>query len=821
MPTASPSLSNRRRQRTAPLAAAIAAAIEPLECRRLLAVDLISVALGGGSANGASGEASVSTDGRYVAFSSDATNLVNGDGNGKGDVFLRDRQSGTTTLVSANSANTGSSTGKSFAPAISADGRYVAFVSEAADIVDGDTNGRPDVFIRDTQTNTTRLVTRSLTGGFGNGFAGEPSISANGQFVSFTSNSTNLTVLGDTNNRNDVYVRDMNAGTTKIISVNTTGNDTGNEVSFDSSMSADGRYVAFRSKATNIGGTIVPNNAINVFLRDTQTNATTLISVNQSGTSGSADSTSSSVSADGQSVVFRSVASDLTPKDNNNTDDVFLRSVSAGTTTLLSINRQRTASGRGRSEFPSVSSDGHFAAFSSFAPDLVETDANGKEDVFLRDLQAGPITLLSTNTSGAAANGHSFDPFVSSNGQFVVFSSDATDLVSGDGNGATDIFATGTPQPSEDTTPPTAAVSTTQEPATNELTFYDFNVDLHDDVALNTVSVGNVTVTLPDNSTQTATLQGVLGSGKSAIATYRINAPGGAIDAADNGTYQVAVGANAIKDAAGNVLAAGSIGSFTITAADPNSPDLVATISGKIPDSVIGGKSGKVKVAVKNQGINIAQQAGVKTSVYLSDNDTLDAGDREVGSVTKNLKLKTGKSKSYSIKFKFPSDVGNGGYFLIAKADSGNAVQEVRENNNASGALGGKSGNPIDLKQPFIDLTPINVARPVGTLTANGGAVAVVTLKNQGNVKFSNTVAIKLVSSSDPNATGDDVEVTTFSKKLSISAGKTKAAKIKFTFPAGLAAGTYSLIATVDPTNATGDTDTSNNTGTSATYNLT
>lgn len=798
-------------------------AVEPLEGRQLMAVDLVSVAVGGGPGNGASGESSVSADGRFVAFSSGASNLIATDGNGAFDIFVRDRNGGgSTILISQNADNSGPANGKSYAPAISADGKFVAFVSEADNIVAGDTNQRPDVFVRDIAAGTTRLVTRSLAGGFGNGFSGEPAISADGRHVAFTSSSTNLTQQGDGNTVTDVFVRDMNAGVTRYVSNRSDNVLAGNDLSFDPSISADGRFVAFRSKATNIAGTISEGGAINVYLRDTDgAGSTRLVSVNQAGASGSADSTSSSVSANGKFVVFRSVAGDLTPLDTNLADDVFLRDVDANTTTLLSINQQRTASGRGRSAFPSVSSDGHFAAFSSLAPDLIAGDVNNREDVFLRDLQAGPITLLSVTPGGAPANGHSFDTFVSSDGKFVAFSSDASDLIAGDGNNATDVFVAGTPEPTTDTTPPTATVSATQDPATNGTAFYDFRVELADNVALNTVQLLDLSVTPPGGGTPiVADFQSVLGSGSAATAIYRIAAPGGAIDAADNGAYTVSVPATGvIKDVANNSVAAGPIGSFTITAADANAPDLTVSFNGAQPASVIGGKKSTAKVRVKNEGVNIAQN-NIKIALYLSDNDTFDAGDREVVNSTKKVKLKTGKVKQFGLKFTYPTDIGNGGYFLIARVDSDNVLQEIKENNNTASAVG-TGGAPIDLKQPFVDLVPADTGRPFGSLTANGAVISSVDVRNDGNIKFAGDVTIRLLASNNPDTTGDDVEVTTFTKRLSIANGKAKRVTLKYTLPASLTAGNYELISQVDPSNSVTEGNDGNNSGKSAGWSVT
>src|SRR5437762_758323 len=216
----------------------------------------VSVASDGTEGNDVSLGSALSADGRFVAFDSAATDLVAGDTNGVSDVFVHDRQTGTTERVSVASGGAqgnGSSglIGFAFPPALSADGRFVAFVSAATDLVAGDTNGVSDVFVHDRQTGTTERVSVASGGAQGNGNSGGffavPALSAAGRFVAFQSAATNL-VAGDTNGTTDVFVHDRQTCTTERMSV-ASGGAQGNGVSAGPALSADGRVVAFRIHA--------------------------------------------------------------------------------------------------------------------------------------------------------------------------------------------------------------------------------------------------------------------------------------------------------------------------------------------------------------------------------------------------------------------------------------------------------------------------------------------------------------------------------------------------------------------------------------------
>ena len=425
---------------------------------------LVSVnSAGTGSGNRASDLPAISADGRFVAFRSAASDLVANDTNRTFDVFVRDLKTGTTTLVSVNSAGTGSgneSSGSAIArgeeiaapPVISADGRFVAFVSFARDLVDNDTNGnQSDVFVRDLKTGTTTLVSVNSAGtGSGGGTSYAPVISADGRFVAFLSNAADLVAADDSNVTFDVFVRDLKTRTTTLASVNSAGTRSGGGTA--PVISADGRFVAFLSDASDLVANDINGAFTDVFVRDLRTGTTTLVSVNKAGTSSwAADSSAAAMSADGRFVTFVSDASDLVTIDTNRRQDVFVRDLQTGTTTLVSVNSVGTGSGDSLSFGPAISPDGRFVAFVSSASDLVTNDSNRTFDVFLRDLKTATTTLVSVNSAGIGGDrasgllpaGDAFliaVPAISADRRFVAFVSLASDLVANDTNGATDVF---------------------------------------------------------------------------------------------------------------------------------------------------------------------------------------------------------------------------------------------------------------------------------------------------------------------------------------------------------------------------------------------
>ena len=283
----------------------------------------VSVASDGGLANSDSAWPSLSEDGRYVAFQSDASNLVAGDANARQDVFVHDRQTGQTTLVSVASDGTqGDDDG--YRPALSADGRYVVFDSAASNLVAGDVDApyaTSDAFVHDRQTGQTTMVSVASDGTKGNDVSMSGALSADGRYVGFYSYAANL-VAADTNLMPDVFVHDRQTGQTTLVSVASNGTQ-GNEPSGLPALSADGRHVAFESYASNLvaGDT---NSSRDVFLHDRQTARTIRVSVASDGAQGNAYSEDPALSADGQWVTFTSRASNLGPPDTNADDDIFV-----------------------------------------------------------------------------------------------------------------------------------------------------------------------------------------------------------------------------------------------------------------------------------------------------------------------------------------------------------------------------------------------------------------------------------------------------------------------------------------------------------------
>jgi Tol biopolymer transport system component len=271
--------------------------------------------------------------------------------------------------------------GDSIRPSISADGRFVAFASRATNLVPGDTTDGYDVFVRDREKRTTRRISIRTDGAEADGGSTEPSISSDGRFVTFRSSAPNL-VGGDTNDVWDVFVRDRKEARTRRVSVNSSEVQ-GNGDSFVPSISGDGRFVAFRSSATNLVARDTDASA-DVFVRDLEAGRTTLASVNSDSLKGNGSSVDPRMSRDGRFVVFRSDASNLAYGDTNGFADIFLHDRQTGTTRRISLNTAGTLQANDESIQPVISADGRFVGFSTWATDLVEGDTNGWLDVLVR-----------------------------------------------------------------------------------------------------------------------------------------------------------------------------------------------------------------------------------------------------------------------------------------------------------------------------------------------------------------------------------------------------------------------------------------------------
>ncbi len=350
------------------------------------AVTLVSRATGaaGAKANNNCSIGAISADGRYVAFQASATNLDPDDADFFSDIYLRDLESGTTTLCSRATGVAGAKlAAQSTNPTVSDDGRYVAFVSAAA-LDPADVDALTDAYVRDVQTSTTYLVSVNTAGAKSDGATDSVRISADGLRVVFDTLGANLDPA-DVDGNPDVYSRDWQSGTptTTLVSVST-GGAKGNGQSTRPSPSRDGRHVAFESTSTNLH--VVPLAVRCIYVRDLALGTTTLASVHVAGTQPTGASGAAAISRDGGHVVFSSLAGNLVPGDTNIVLDVFRRDLAAGTTVRVSV---ATYGGEvdTASDSPSISSDGRYVAFHSGSGLLVDGDRNGKFDVFRR----GPL----------------------------------------------------------------------------------------------------------------------------------------------------------------------------------------------------------------------------------------------------------------------------------------------------------------------------------------------------------------------------------------------------------------------------------------------
>ncbi|HEV7732606.1 MAG TPA: hypothetical protein VGR62_10615 [Candidatus Binatia bacterium] len=393
----------------------------------------VSVAADGGQGNGPSYFGGASTNARYVVFSSDATNLVPGDTNGKTDVFRRDRTSGETVRISVDDDGV-QSNGRSFASGVSRDGRLVLFWSHATNLVGGDTNGFEDVFLRDVALHTTTRLSLGPNGVQTNGGNRFPTMSDDGRWVAFQSYASNV-VLGDTNDREDIYVLDRRTGQTTRVGQPSEGQS--NDDSLGPQISPNGRYLAFESDASNLvpGDT---NGAIDAFVVDRTRGTLVRASVSDAGVEGNLQSRSPIVSSNGRWVLFLSAADNLVAGDTNHVFDSFLHDLRRGETRRVSVSSNGTEGNFGSSR-GTLDPKGRYVAFGSHANNLVAGDTNAAADVFVRDLARGTTIRVSAAHDGGETNGDS-QAIGFADSRTLLVASPAGNLVAGDTNATDDLF---------------------------------------------------------------------------------------------------------------------------------------------------------------------------------------------------------------------------------------------------------------------------------------------------------------------------------------------------------------------------------------------
>lgn len=374
----------------------------------------------------------ISQNGRYVGFATRAENLVTGDTNGFSDVFLRDRVAGATTLVSTTATGEQTTNDSSFV-AISDNGRFVAFGSLATNLVPGDDNGVRDLFVKDLTTGDIERISVSSDEAQSNGPIEYASMSADGRYVAFRSSATNL-VAGDDNGTWDVFVRDREAGITFRVSESPSG-VSGNGESNWLMISNNGRFIAYSTVASNLGP-VDTNGDPDVYLYDRVDRTTELISRNASGVAGNYSSIVPRISADGRFIAYRSAATNLVSGDTTMAYNCFLFDRATGVTERVDIADDGTLVDT--SVNASVSDDGRFVAFASGSAGIVPGDTNAVSDIFIRDRVA--LRTFRIVPRDGEANAESGEPLLSGDGGFVLFRSAATNWVAMDDNGEPDIF---------------------------------------------------------------------------------------------------------------------------------------------------------------------------------------------------------------------------------------------------------------------------------------------------------------------------------------------------------------------------------------------
>ena len=426
----------------------LALVLAPARAEQPTKNERVSVGNDGTQGNSGSREPAFSHDGRYVAFSSMADNLVTDDccnGRLTSEVFVHDRSTSTTTRVSVPKEGT-EPNNSSFDPAVSDNGRYIAFYSYASNLVDGDTNDVYDVFVRDVQTAITSRVSVASAGLEADGASALPDISRDGRYITFSSAASNL-VAGDTNRVLDVFVHDRKTVTTTRVSVASDGTQ-GNYYSWDPEISGDGRYITFISWASNLVAGDTPR--WDIFVHDRQTGTTTRVSEASDATEADGASEEPEISDDGRYITYSSYASNLVAGDTNYRPDIFVHDRQTGTTTRVSVASDGTqadypsdAHHSFASEDPEISGDGRFITFYSDAANLVAGDTNGVSDIFVHDRQTAITARMSVGSDGTQTSRYSYHPAISGDGQYVAFKTYAFNLVAEDTNGYDDVFVRG------------------------------------------------------------------------------------------------------------------------------------------------------------------------------------------------------------------------------------------------------------------------------------------------------------------------------------------------------------------------------------------
>jgi len=562
---------------------------------------LVSVDASGRGAGGSL--ASISEDGKFVVFVSDA-DLTANDGNGLPDVFVRDLTKGTTTLISEDKSGMAVGVDANSPPVISDNDRFVAYTSAAdASMIDAnatsDQNSADDVFRRDITGGTTDLVSfGTQMGQVGSGKSANPVISADGTKIAFESDSKDLTSTADNNGQTDVFLRDMVSGTTTLVSINNSGSGSGSNASHSPQITADGTRVAFISQANDLAGGDRGGSKADVFLYNVANGTNTLVSSDVTGQGQDGSVGVFDMSASGLYIAFSSTAANMGAKfDPAFPINIYRKNMSTRALDLLSsqANTGATADSGGSSltRSVSISYDGRFVVWDSDGINVAPNFTNPQviasaqppkfySQIYMRDVllkTTFPVSAIpvvqgqpqvgGNNNRGLNGNADSGFVTISQDGTTIIWDSNANDLVSTDRNGTSDVLEVDNTLP--DASPPTASVTSAPDVTTATAASPETIVITYaDDVAMRvtTMDSRDISVSGPKGYLKLATLVSVDVSvnGTPRVATYQVPPPNGvAWVLADRGVYTITVVSNQVTDLSGKPVPGTGIGTFKVT----------------------------------------------------------------------------------------------------------------------------------------------------------------------------------------------------------------------------------------------------------------
>jgi Tol biopolymer transport system component len=737
----------------------------------------------------------ISSDGRYVAFSSDKPDVVPGDATSQADVFLRDLVTGSTTLVS-RPIDGEPAAGDSTAPLFAGASRYLFFASDAPNLTPSPGDGRAHVYRYDVLSGALDRVAAPVDGPF--------RVSDDGNVVAFpvvSREDFNLLVT-------DVFVHDFAAGVTALGSARASGQplkDPATSLPF--ALSGDGGTLVFVTRQAGVTPDDTNGSNSDVFARDLAGGTTSLVSVLPAGANSDSDSDYPSVSADGRFVCFQSAAAltgrpPLRDPPFGTSNDVFVRDLRAGATRLVSADP--TGDFEAGGYFPEMSADGRFVAYLNDNPGTTADDtATSTDRLVLRDLAAGAVTLINRDAGGAVFDMANFRPHKSfdRSGTLLTFSSgsdaDVPRFVPGvvDENLRTDLLAVQVaPTPAYPAASAAAADLSAAAPSLRVDVTY-----IGAAIVARTISAGDVFLAGPNGIRVPGTLAAVQsgGDGPRNVATYLFDFPGG-ISADDNGAYTVEMVAGEVLDTRGLAVPAGPVpgGSFDVSIPATGAADLrVLSFTGTVPPLVRGEAfaARPLRLRVENSG---DRRASGRVALHLlaSADGVADAGDVTVARITdRKINLGPGRTLQYTFGRRALSGLTtaplpDGAYRLIAVVDADDAIAESQEANNVA-----VRAEPLTVAAPFSDVGIASPSLP-GRPAPGRKATLLFTARNEGNAvaRGVQPARVRLTAApANPAAVSRTFDVPL---KLNLKPGATKALRAKLTLPGDLPAGTYFLV---------------------------